>query len=155
MEGKIFKDSIEITVSEELKLFIRSMASSYHFVFQQEKYDFVQRAMQIDLVDLNGVAQLAQRFAAQRAKEKMELSKEEIYLLYTLMEMVCRSFLHDVGDDYKLIAMKVNQISEQKYNEVRSTELLIAQTLLQQLKSDFDEDPDFEEIRERINLMDT
>ena len=71
------------------------------------------------------------------------------------MEMVCRSFLHDVGDDYKLIAMKVNQISEQKYNEVRSTELLIAQTLLQQLKSDFDEDPDFEEIRERINLMDT
>ncbi|MBK9638492.1 MAG: hypothetical protein IPO63_12025 [Bacteroidetes bacterium] len=51
--------------------------------------------------------------------------------------------------------MKVNQISEQKYNEVRSTELLIAQTLLQQLKSDFDEDPDFEEIRERIGLMDT
>lgn len=155
MEGKVFRDSIEITVSEELKLFIRSMASSYHFVFQQEKYDFVQRAMKIDLVDINGVAQLAKRFAIQKPKEKMELSREEIYLLYTMMEMVCRSFLHDVGDDYKAIAMKVNKISLERYNEVRSTELLIAQTLLQQLRTDLDEDPDFEEIRDRIALMDT
>ncbi|MBK9638491.1 MAG: hypothetical protein IPO63_12020 [Bacteroidetes bacterium] len=83
MEGKIFKDSIEITVSEELKLFIRSMASSYHFVFQQEKYDFVQRAMQIDLVDLNGVAQLAQRFAAQRAKgEDGIVQRGDLFAVY-------------------------------------------------------------------------
>jgi len=155
MEGKIFKDSIEITVSEELKLFIRSMASSYQFVFQQIKYDFVQRAMKIDLVDTNGVAALAKRFAVQKAREKMELTKEEIYLLYTMMEMVCRSFLHDVGDDYKEIAMKVNKIEEERYNQVRSTELLIAQTLLQQLRNDVSDDPDFEEIQDRIALMDS
>ena len=48
MERKIFKDSIEISISKELKLFIRSMAASYQFIFQQENYDFVQRTMVIE-----------------------------------------------------------------------------------------------------------
>lgn len=154
MERKIFKDSIEITISNELKLFVRSIAASYQFVFQQEQYDFVQRAMLIDLIDKNGVGMLASRFAAASKGDKLELSKEELYLLYTMMELVCRSFLTDVGDDYKEIAMKVNKVTEEKYNEVRNLELKIAQTLIQQIRNDFMEDPDFEEINDRIELLD-
>ncbi len=130
------------------------MAASYQFIFQHEKYDFVQRAMMIDLVDKGGVGLLAARFATQPEGEKMELSKQELYLFYTMMELVCRSFLSDVGDDYKAVAMKVNKVSEEKYNEVRNMELKIAQTLLQQIRRDFMEDPDFEEICDRIDLLD-
>lgn len=154
MQGKIFKDSIEISVTRELKLFVRSMAASYQFICQHEKHDFVQRAMMIDLVDKGGVALLAERFATQPEGEKMELSKQELYLFYTMMELVCRSFLSDVGDDFKAVAMKVNKVSEEKFNEVRNMELKIAQTLLQQIRRDFMEDPEFEEISDRIDLLD-
>ena len=64
------------------------------------------------------------------------------------------NFLCDVGDDYKVIAMKVNQVSEEKFNEVRNTKLKIAQTLIQQIRKEFSEDPDFDEINERIELLD-
>lgn len=154
MQSKIFKDSIEISVTRELKLFVRSMAASYQYIFQHENSDFVQRAMFIDLVDRNGVGMLAERFATQREGEKMELSKQELYLFYTMMELVCRSFLSDVGDDFKAVAMKVNKVSEDKYNEVRNMELKIAQTLLQQIRRDFMEDPEFEEICDRLDLLD-
>lgn len=154
MERKIFKDSIEISISKELKLFIRSMAASYQFIFQQENYDFVQRTMVIDLVNKVGVTVLANKFAVAGIGEKIELTREELYLMYTMMELVCRSFLCDVGDDYKAIAMKVNQVSEEKFNEVRNTELKIAQTLIQQIRKEFSEDPDFDEINERIELLD-
>ena len=154
MERKIFKDSIEISISKELKLFIRSMAASYQFIFQQENYDFVQRTMVIDLVNKEGVTVLANKFAVAGIGEKIELTREEFYLMYTMMELVCRSFLCDVGDDYKAIAMKVNQVSEEKFNEVRNTELKIAQTLIQQIRKEFSEDPDFDEINERIELLD-
>lgn len=154
MERKVFKDSIDITISRELKLFIRSMAASYQFIFQQDRYDFVQRAMLIDLVNKEGITVLANKFANAGVGEKLELTKEELYLMYTMMELVCRSFLCDVGDDYKAIAMKVNQVDEEKFNEVRNTELKIAQTLIQQIKQEFIEDPDFEEISERIDLLD-
>lgn len=155
MSEKIFRDAVEITVSKELKLFIRSMAASYHFIFEQEKYDFVQRAMMIDLVNKQGVKVLAARFANAPIGEKLELMKDEVYLLYTMMELVCRSFLCDVGDDYKAIAMQLNQVSEEHYNEVRNTELMIAQTLIRKISGDFAEDPDFEEVAERIALLDT
>ena len=104
MERKIFKDSIEISISKELKLFIRSMAASYQFIFQQENYDFVQRTMVIDLVNKEGVTVLANKFAVAGIGEKIELTREELYLMYTMMELVCRSFRCDVGDDYKAIA---------------------------------------------------
>jgi hypothetical protein len=155
MEDKQFKDSIEITVTQELKLFIRSMAATYQFVFQQERYDFVQRAMSIDLVDKNGVGVLANRFAVHTAGEKMELRKEEVYLLYTMMELVCRSFLTEAGDDFKTASISLNQVSEEKYNQVRNMELMIAQTLLQKIKADFIDDPEFEEISDRIDLLDS
>ena len=63
-EERQFRDSVEITATKELKLFVRSIAATYQFVFRQEQVEFVQRAMMIDLVDREGVAALASRFAA-------------------------------------------------------------------------------------------
>jgi len=154
MEKRIYRDFIEITASRELKLFVRSIAASYRFVFEQEKYEFVQRVMKLDLVDINGVGMLASRFASADPGEKLELTREEVYLLYTMMELVCRSFLCDVGDDYKRIAMRITQASEEQYNQVRSTELMIAQTLIGQIRKDLMDDPDFESINERLELLD-
>lgn len=154
MEAKQYLNEIEITVTRELKLFMRSVAASYQFIFQQERYDLVQKAGMLDLVDKKGVAELASRFAAVQEKTRLKLTKEEVYLFYTMLELVCRSFLCEIGDDYKKIAMKINKVSESRYNEVRSTELNIAQTIIQQIRKDFNEDPDFEEITARLEILD-
>jgi hypothetical protein len=149
-----FKESIEITVSKELKLFIRSMAASYQFIFKQDRYEFVKRADMIELVELEEVARLAVRFATIPENSKMLLSKLELYQMYTMMELVCRSFLTEIGDEYKTIAMRMNKVDEDRYNSVRSTELKIAETLISQIKNDFKEDPVFDEILERLELLD-
>lgn len=149
-----FKESIEITVSKELKLFIRSMAASYQFIFKQDRYEFVKRADMIELVELEEVARFAVRFATIPENSKMLLSKLELYQMYTMMELVCRSFLTEIGDEYKTIAMRMNKVDEDRYNSVRSTELKIAETLISQIKNDFKEDPVFDEILERLELLD-
>ena len=149
-----FKESIEITVSKELKLFIRSMAASYQFIFKQDRYEFVKRADMIELVELEEVARLAVRFATIPENSKMLLSKLELYQMYTMMELVCRSFLTEIGDEYKTIAMRMNKVDEDRYNSVRSTELKIAETHISQIKNDFKEDPVFDEILERLELLD-
>jgi hypothetical protein len=154
MASKLFKDQIDITITKELRLLVRSVAASYQFIFRQEKYDLVQRAGMLDLIDVKGVADLAARFSASQEHTKLVLSKEEVYLFYTMLELVCRSFLCDIGDDYKQIAMKINKVSEEHYNSVRNTELMIAQAIIQQIRKDFNEDPDFEEITERLELLD-
>ena len=149
-----FKNEIDITVSKELKLFVRSMAASYHFIFQQQKYDLVMRADMIELVELEQVADLAIRFANTPENSKLVLSRKELYLFYSMMELVCRSFLCEIGDDYKEITMKLNKVDEDKYNEVRNTELSIAQALIQQIKNDFSADPEFDEMLEKFELLD-
>ncbi|MCE2846689.1 MAG: hypothetical protein LW707_06605 [Sphingobacteriales bacterium] len=154
-EEKQFRDSVEITATKELKLFVRSMAATYQFVFRQDQVDFVIRAMMIDLVNKEGVAALASRFGAAFPGEKLELSKEEVYLFYAMLELVCRSFLTEAGDAYKEMAMRVNQVSTERFNSVRSMELTIAQTLIGKFSDDFRDDPEFDELSERIALLDT
>jgi hypothetical protein len=70
------------------------------------------------------------------------------------MELVCRSFLTEIGDTYKEITMRINKVDEEKYNAVRNIELKIAQTLIQQIRVDFAKDPDFEEIEEKLEMLD-
>jgi hypothetical protein len=130
------------------------MAASYQFIFKQDRYEFVKRADMIELVELEEVARLAVRFATIPENSKMLLSKLELYQMYTMMELVCRSFLTEIGDEYKTIAMRMNKVDEDRYNSVRSTELKIAETLISQIKNDFKEDPVFDEILERLELLD-
>lgn len=149
-----FKEEIDITASKELKLFVRSMAASYQFIYQQEKFDLVRHADMLELIDRDGVGQIALNFAAVLENSKMTLTRQELYQFYLMMELVCRSFLTEIGDEYKAIAMRLNKVSERKYNEVRSMELTIAQTLISKIKGDFATDPEFEEMLEKLEMLD-
>ena len=130
------------------------MAASYQFIYQQEKFDLVRRADMLELIDRDGVGQIALNFAAVLENSKMTLTRLELYQFYLMMELVCRSFLTEIGDEYKAIAMRLNKVSERKYNEVRSMELTIAQTLISKIKSDFATDPEFEEMLEKLEMLD-
>ena len=129
------------------------MAASYRFIFQQDRFDFVKRADMLELVEMDEVANLAVRFATIPEDSKLILTRRELYQMYTMMELVCRSFLTEIGDEYKAIAMRMNKVDEDKYNSVRNVELKIAQTLIQSIKQDFAADPDFDEIIERLEIL--
>ncbi len=147
-------DYIEISVSTELKLFIKSIAASFQFIFNQNKYDLQKRADILEIIERSEVVEFATKIEATAVNAKIELSRAEVYMFYTLMEIVCRSFLTEIADDFKAMALKHNKITEERYLEVRNTELKIAQALIQQLKMDFAGEEDFEELLERIDLLD-
>jgi hypothetical protein len=154
MSTQGLRNEIEISITKELKLFIRSIAASYRYISGQEQYDLIRKANMLELIDTEAIAHLASRFEAAQEKSKLILTKQEVFDLYMMIDMVCRSFLCEIGDDYKAIAMKVNKVNEERYNQVRSTELFIAQALLEQFRKDFMVDPDFEELVERLALID-
>jgi hypothetical protein len=154
MSTQGLRNEIEISITKELKLFIRSIAASYRYISGQEQYDLIRKANMLELIDTEAIAHLASRFEAAQEKSRLILTKQEVFDLYMMIDMVCRSFLCEIGDDYKAIAMKVNKVNEERYNQVRSTELFIAQALLEQFRKDFMVDPDFEELVERLALLD-
>ena len=154
MEATKRPNHIEISVSTELKLFIKSIAASFQFIFSQNKYDLQRRADVIEIIERSEVAEFATKVERTEVNSKIQLSRAEVYLFYTLMDIVCRSFLTEIADDFKAMALKHNKITEERYLEVRNTELKIAQALIQQIKKDFAGEDDFEELLERIEMLD-
>lgn len=153
MAGLHAKESIEITVGAELKLFIKSITASFSFIFLQDKYDFARRVDMLELVDKTEVMQFAAKIEQAEEGSALTLSRKEVYLFYTVMEIVCRSFLTEIADDFKAMALKHNKVTEERYNEVRNTELKIAQVLIQQIKKDFANEPGFEDLLEEIDML--
>ena len=147
------KESIEISIGMELKLFIKSITASFNYIFYQDKYEFARRVDMLELLDKTEVGQFAVKIEMAPVNSMITLSREEVYLLYTVMEVVCRSFLTEIADDFKVMALKHNKVTEEKYNEVRNTELKIAQVLIQQIKKDFSNEPQFEELLEKIEML--
>lgn len=148
------KESIEISIGLELKLFIKSITASFNFIFYQDKYDFARRVDMLELLDKTEVGLFAVKIEQSAVNSMLTLSRDEVYLLYTIMEIVCRSFLTEIADDFKAMALKHNKVTEEKYNEVRNTELKIAQVLIQQIKKDFAGEPRFEDLLEKIEMLD-
>ena len=147
------KESIEITISIELKLFVKSITASFNFIIHQTNFEFTQRVDMLELLENTEVGQFAAKIEQAPVDSLLTLSRDEVYLLYTTMEIVCRSFLTEIADDFKAMALKHNKVSEEKYNEVRNTELKIAQVLIQQIKKDFANEPQFEELLEKIDML--
>jgi hypothetical protein len=153
MAGITSKESIEITVGAELKLFVRSITASYSFIFYQDKYDFARKVEMLELLEKKDVLHFASKIEDTPVGSTLILTRKEVYLFYTIMEVVCRSFLTDIADDFKEMALKHNKVTEKKYNEVRNTELKIAQVLIQQIKVDFANEPGFEELLDEISML--
>ena len=153
MAGVHSKEAIEITVGEELKLFIKSITASFSIIFYKDRYDFARRVEMLELLDKTEVMQFANKIEAAETGSTILLTRKEVYLFYTVMEVVCRSFLTDIADDFKEMALKHNKVTEEKYNEVRNTELKIAQVLIRQIKTDFANEPGFEELLEEIDML--
>lgn len=154
MEATKRPNQIEISVSTELKLFIKSIAASFQFIFYQDKYDLTRRADMLEIIERSEVAEFASKIEHTAVDSKIQLSRGEVYLFYTLMEIVCRSFLTEIADDFKAMALKHNKITEERYLEVRNTELKIAQALIQQIKKDFASEENFEDLLEKIDMLD-
>lgn len=153
MAGIHAKESIEITISEELKLFIKSITASFSFIFMQDKYDFARKVDMLELVDKTEVMQFAAKIEQAEKGTAVVLSRKEVYLFYTVMEIVCRSFLTEIADDFKEMALKHNKVTEERYTEVRNTELKIAQVLIQQIKTDFANEPGFEDLLQDLEML--
>ncbi|MEP7264744.1 MAG: hypothetical protein ABI772_09605 [Bacteroidota bacterium] len=153
MAGIHSKESIEITIGAELKLFIKSITASFSFIFYQNKYDFAKRVEMLELLDKTEVMQFAIRIEQAEVGSQLVLTRKEVYLFYTVMEVVCRSFLTEIADDFKAMALKLNKVTEERYNEVRNTELKIAQVLIQQIRKDFSNEPGFDDLLEEIEML--
>ena len=108
----------------------------------------------LEIIERSDVAEFAAKVERTEVNSKIQLSREEVYLFYTLMDIVCRSFLTEIADDFKVMALRHNKITEERYLEVRNTELKIAQALIQQIKKDFKGEDDFEELLEKMEMLD-
>ena len=85
--------------------------------------------------------------------EIMSLDMQEVLFFYALLELSCRIFLCDIGDDLKDMAIENGDTNEEEFYRVRSFYLRQAGEFLQNMKNSFSGKHEFEKLVSKIEQL--
>jgi len=85
--------------------------------------------------------------------EVISFDMQEVLFFYGLLELSCRIFLCEVGDDLKEMAIENGDTNEEEFTRVRSFYLRQAGDFLQNIKNSLSGKREFEELVSKIEQL--
>ncbi|HNP98916.1 MAG TPA: hypothetical protein PKK99_07660, partial [Bacteroidia bacterium] len=85
--------------------------------------------------------------------EVITYDQKEIMFFYALLELSCRIFLCEIGDDLKKMAIESGETNEEEFIRVRSFFLTQAQEFIQKIRGCYQDDEHFQELLAKIDQL--
>lgn len=129
-----------------------SAISTVKFTLLHENHPLEDAIYENDLINPEELTRLYQRIKTIPNNEKIEFSLDDEILIYTVLDVTCKTFLTNIGDDLKQINKDAVEASGEDYAEVRNTLLKGCRVVMEGMRSALGEDRKF---MERVRLLNT
>ncbi len=149
----LYGDKLNIKVSREFKQLVNISIAAGKFILIHPHYDLIREAMRLDMFEDAMLEDFEVHNWQYEAGEVIKYDFEEVLFFYCLLELSCRIFLCEIGDDLKAMAIESGETNETEFNRVRSFYLLQAQDFLLRIRNIYDENPDFTELQGKIEQL--
>lgn len=149
----LYGDKLNIKVSREFKQLVNISIAAGKFILIHPHYDLIREAMRLDMFEDAMLEDFEVHNWQYEAGEVIKYDFEEVLFFYCLLELSCRIFLCEIGDDLKAMAIESGETDEAEFNRVRSFYLLQAQDFLLRIRNIYDENPDFSELQGKIEQL--
>ncbi len=149
----LYGDKLNIKVSREFKQLVNISIAAGKFILIHPHYDLIREAMRLDMFEDAMLEDFEVHNWQYEAGEVIKYDFEEVLFFYCLLELSCRIFLCEIGDDLKAMAIESGETDETEFNRVRSFYLLQAQDFLLRIRNIYDENPDFTELQGKIEQL--
>jgi hypothetical protein len=149
----LYGDKLNIKVSREFKQLVNISIAAGKFILIHPHYELIREAMRLDMFEDAMLEDFEVHNWQYEAGEVIKYDFEEVLFFYCLLELSCRIFLCEIGDDLKAMAIESGETDESEFNRVRSFYLLQAQDFLLRIRNIYDENPDFTELQGKIEQL--
>ena len=110
--------------------------------------------MRLDIIGEEPLDELEQAITMHEDEEVIQLEQEQVLFLYALLEIICRLFICEIGDDLKKLAIECGDTNEEEFLKVRSFFLQQAEALLHSTNETFRDNEEFQDLKSRIDQLD-
>lgn len=149
----LYGDKLSIQVTREFKQLVNISIAAGKFILIHPHYNLIREAMRLDVIEDAQLEDFEVHNWQFEPGEVISFDTREVLFFYALLELSCRIFLCDIGDDLKEMAIENGDTNEEEFNRVRSFYLRQAGEFLQNLKNSFSGKHEFEALVSKLDQL--
>lgn len=150
-----YGDKLNLQVTREFKQLVNISIAAGKFMLIHPQYDLIREAMKMDLFEDEMLEEFEVHNWQYEIGEIITYDFEETLFFYALLDLSCRIFLCEIGDDLKKMAIESGETDEQEFIRVRSFYLSVAQDYLSSIRSNYNSTPQFRVLQEKVEYLNT
>ncbi len=149
----LYGDKLSVPVTREFKQLVNISIAAGKFILIHPHYQLIREAMRLDVIEDVQLEDFEVHNWQFETGEVISFDMKEVLFFYALLELSCRIFLCDIGDDLKEMAIENGDTNEEEFNRVRSFYLRQAGSFLQMMKNSFSEKNEFQKLVAKIEQL--
>lgn len=149
----LYGDKLSIKVTREFRQLVNISIAAGKYILIHPHYELIQEAMRLDMFEDSMLEDFEVHNWQYEIDEIIAFDFEEMKFFYALLELSCRIFLCEIGDDLKKMAIESGETNEEEFVRVRSFYLLQAQEYLANIRKTFSSNGEFQELQGKIQRL--
>ena len=149
----LYGDKLSIKATREFKQLVNISIAAGKFILIHPHYELIKEAMRLDMFEDEMLEDFEVHNWQYEVDEVITFEFKEMLFFYSLLELSCRIFLCDIGDDLKKMAIESGETDENEFVRVRSFYLLQAQEFLIKIRNTYSTHFEFRELINKIEQL--
>ncbi|MBK6447259.1 MAG: hypothetical protein IPF81_18795 [Bacteroidetes bacterium] len=116
----LYGDRVSVKITREFKQLVNISIAAGKFILLHPDYDLIREAMRLEMFEDERLEDFEVHNWQFEVDEVITYDQGEILFFYALLELSCRIFLCEIGDDLKKMAIDSGETDAEEFVRVRS-----------------------------------
>lgn len=149
----VFEDKLSIEVTRDFRQLVNITVAAGKFIMDHPQYELIKEAMRLQLLEDEALLDFEIHNSQFEVGEVITYDFEEVFFFYSLLELVCRIFLCEIGDDLRVMAVKSGQVSEAEFYRLRGIYLKQAEDFLHHIHDLYSQNENFTSLHHKLEQL--
>ena len=149
----VYRDKLSMEVTRDFRQLVNITLAAGRYIMDHPQYELIREAMRLELLEDEALEDFEIHNSQFEFGEIITLDFEEVFFFYSLVELVCRIFLCEIGDDLKTMAVKSGQVTEAEFYRLRGIYLNQAEEYLHRIHDLYSKNESFNELHHKLEQL--
>jgi len=147
------EDKLSVRVTREYKQLVNISIAAGKFILIHPHYDLIREAMRLNIFEDERLEDFEVHNWQYETGELISYDFDEVLFYYSLLELSCRIFLCEIGDDLKRMAIDSGETNPEEFHRVRDFYLRQAERFLRKIRDAYGDSEEFQSLLNRIEQL--
>ena len=149
----VYGDKLTMEVTKDFRQLVNITVAAGRFIMDHPQYDLIREAMRLQLLEDDTLEDFEIHNNQFEKGEIITFDFDEVFFFYSLLELACRIFLCEIGDDLKVMAVHSGQVTESEFYRLRGIYLKQAESFIHHIHELYTSNASFNRLQDKIERL--